>query len=431
LRAGIDAAFVAKLNAKLEEQDTTMDTTVAATQQQRSQQRSSLGEVLAAHVDLLCRRELKEASLDSDGEKRRMEVLVTLLMFLNERDIFQEAHRAKLAKRLLQTTPIMDLENQFLNKLQRALGKTYTFKMEAMLRDYSLTGEMQRLYAIEQQRGTGSMSSSSPELLSVHVLTASHWPGYRCDPMQPPKSLDACLRSFRFFYGKQHASRTLSWVHVLGTAQLQVTFPKGVKDIACSVFQAAILLTIAGSDCGAPESDTVAACSPSTGRSASTATSVSGIATALNLPLSLIKMHTASMCMHKMFQLVTLVNADGKPCPPNKVLHDGDRLAMNPNFVHKLRKFKLAAPVASKKDGEPGREEVETLRKAQTDAAIVRVMKSRRTLMFQEIEEQTTQQLCKLFIPAPKLLKLRVEDLINRAYLRRDENDRNLFHYVA
>ncbi|CUI14883.1 cullin, putative [Bodo saltans] len=354
----------------------------------------------------------------TDGETRRIEVIVTLLMYLNERDIFQESHRGKLAKRLLQTTPNMDLENQVLSRLQRSLGKTFTFKMEAMLRDFALTGELQRLYAADQEARlkTAEYSGSAEKAeLAVHVLTASHWPAYRCDPMQAPKSLDACLRSFRHFYATQHASRTLSWVHALGTAQLQVLFPKGVKDITCSVFQASILLTIASA-------------SNTSGRGG---TNVADVARLVNLALPMVKMHTASMYLHKVFPLLTLVDSNGKPCPPNKQFHEGDLLALNPGFVHKLRKFKLAAPVAAKKEGESGRQEIETLRKAQADAAIVRIMKSRRTLQFPELEEQACQQLSKLFVPPPKLLKLRVEDLISRGYLQRDESDRNKFHYIA
>lgn len=434
IRAGISAAFVAKLNAKLE--DVVVPTGNGAENGGREEgssettqpRRPSLGEIFAAHLDLLCRRELREASLDADGETRRMDIIVSLLMLMQERDVFQESHRAKLAKRLLQTTPNMEMESQVINKLQRSLGKTFTFKMEAMLRDFALTGELQRAFAAEQQNQAASTGNSNGEL-SVHVLTAAHWPAYRCDAMQPPKSLDACLRSFRHFYAKQHASRTISWVHTLGTAQLQVNFPKGVKDISCSVFQAAILLTVssrAGRG-GEPSTNSATTTTPA----ATAAATIGDLARALNLPSPVVKMHTASMYLHKVFTLLTLSDSNGNPCPPNKHMHDGDLLIINPNFVHKLRKFKLAAPVAAKREGEPGREDVEVLRKAQTDAAVVRVMKSRRTLMFHELEEQASQQLSKLFVPSPKLLKLRVEDLITRGYLRRDESDRNKFHYLA
>ena len=47
----------------------------------------------------------------------------------------------------------------------------------------------------------------------------------------------------------------------------------------------------------------------------------------------------------------------------------------------------------------------------------VRIMKSRRTRPFPELEEQVRQQPSNLFVPPPKLLKLRMEDLISRGYL--------------
>jgi hypothetical protein len=41
------------------------------------------------------------------------------------------------------------------------------------------------------------------------------------------------------------------------------------------------------------------------------------------------------------------------------------------------------------------------------------------------------RQLTKYFIPQPKLIKLRVEDLVTRDYLRRHDDDPKMFDYLA
>ena len=44
---------------------------------------------------------------------------------------------------------------------------------------------------------------------------------------------------------------------------------------------------------------------------------------------------------------------------------------------------------------------------------------------------QVTQQLAPRFVPSPTLIKKRIESLIEREFLERDENDRKLYRYLA
>lgn len=45
--------------------------------------------------------------------------------------------------------------------------------------------------------------------------------------------------------------------------------------------------------------------------------------------------------------------------------------------------------------------------------------------------EQVTKQLMSLFQPDPKAVKKRIEDLISREYLERDEKNPAVYHYLA
>ena len=70
-------------------------------------------------------------------------------------------------------------------------------------------------------------------------------------------------------------------------------------------------------------------------------------------------------------------------------------------------------------------------RKPQVEAAIVRLMKARRTLHHNGIVAEVTQQLQPRFLPAPQLIKARLETLCERGYVERDAEDSKLWHYVA
>lgn len=103
-------------------------------------------------------------------------------------------------------------------------------------------------------------------------------------------------------------------------------------------------------------------------------------------------------------------------------------------------------------------EDVDKDRRYAIDASIVRIMKSRKVLGYQQLVMECVEQLgrmfkviflplinnlpelisylllkfCNLFAqPDVKAIKKRIEDLITRDYLERDKDNPNLFKYLA
>lgn len=74
---------------------------------------------------------------------------------------------------------------------------------------------------------------------------------------------------------------------------------------------------------------------------------------------------------------------------------------------------------------------VEVDRKPQIEAAIVRIMKSRRVLDHNSIVAEVTQQLQSRFLPNPVMIKKRIEALIQREFLERDAVNMNMYKYLA
>ena len=64
------------------------------------------------------------------------------------------------------------------------------------------------------------------------------------------------------------------------------------------------------------------------------------------------------------------------------------------------------------------------------DAAIVRTMKSRKSLAHQKLVLEVVQQLSKGF-KRFKIIKKRIEDLVTREFLERDKEDPSVFNYLA
>ncbi|OMP00315.1 hypothetical protein COLO4_12767 [Corchorus olitorius] len=70
-------------------------------------------------------------------------------------------------------------------------------------------------------------------------------------------------------------------------------------------------------------------------------------------------------------------------------------------------------------------------RKWATDAAIVRIMKSRKTLGYQQLVTECTEQVSKMFKPDIRTIKKRTDDLVAREFLERDQKDPSIFKYLA
>lgn len=398
MQESMKQAFETFLNGKLKRKEQRPGSTEV------HEKDTSYPEVLASYMDAVLRRDLKDI-IDPDAELERIDKLVTLFNYLKEKDIFQEYSKAKLAKRLLQTTPNEDIERAFLEKLQRAMGSGFTHKMEGMLHDRDNTKAIGDNFLADAQ------GRSLPCEFNCQVLTAGHWPAYKSDGLEPPGSLRHCMNSFSLFYKKKYATRTLNWIHMLGSSLLHVSFNKGGKDVTCSTYQAAILSIV-------DEQGQATA---------------KQIAENMKLDLGkLVKPNIASMYISKSFPILVTVDGEGKAKAASKSIAETDLFKFNETFHFKMRKFKLPAPHAvASQSGMPDAADIDARRKAQIDATIVRIMKARRVLHYSELLDAAITQLSKLFTPQPKHIKVRIEDLINRQYLKRDPEDTTKFEYLA
>jgi len=62
------------------------------------------------------------------------------------------------------------------------------------------------------------------------------------------------------------------------------------------------------------------------------------------------------------------------------------------------------------------------------DAAIVRIMKSRKEMALLDLQQET-KKLISLFVPDPKMVKRRIDSLMERDYLERHPEKNNVFIY--
>ncbi|ERE90280.1 cullin-4A [Cricetulus griseus] len=206
---------------------------------------------------------------------------------------------------------------------------------------------------------------------------------------------------FKTFYLGKHSGRKLQWQTTLGHAVLKAEFKEGKKEFQVSLFQTLVLLMFNEGD----------------------GFSFEEIKMATGIEDSELRRTLQSLACGKARVLIK--------SPKGKEVEDGDKFIFNGDFKHKLFRIKINQ-IQMKETVE---EQVSTTervfqdRQYQIDAAIVRIMKMRKTLGHNLLVSELYNQL--KFPVKPGDLKKRIESLIDRDYMERDKDSPNQYHYVA
>uniref|UniRef100_A0A8K9XAQ2 Cullin-4B n=1 Tax=Oncorhynchus mykiss TaxID=8022 RepID=A0A8K9XAQ2_ONCMY len=206
---------------------------------------------------------------------------------------------------------------------------------------------------------------------------------------------------FKLFYLGKHSGRKLQWQPTLGHAVLKTEFKEGKKELQVSLFQTLVLLMFNEGE----------------------EFSVEEIKSATGIEEGELRRTLQSLACGK----ARVLNKS----PRGKDIEDGDRFNFNNDFRHKLFRIKINQ-IQMKETVE---EQVSTTervfqdRQYQIDAAVVRIMKMRKTLGHNLLVSELYNQL--KFPVKPGDLKKRIESLIDRDYMERDKESPNQYHYVA
>ena len=115
--------------------------------------------------------------------------------------------------------------------------------------------------------------------------------------------------------------------------------------------------------------------------------------------------------------------------PPGAEVAPGDVFCANERFQPRSRRISVPLPPLAEK--KKAIEEVAEDRKYSVDAAVMRIMKAKKTAAHNELIMEVVKQVAGRFVAAPTFVKKRIESLIEREFLERDKENRAAYCYVA
>lgn len=349
---------------------------------------SKVGEMIAKYIDMLLRGGLKTlpkslisdnkdrqaaeqsgvaSTADEDAElDRQLDNGLELFRFIEGKDVFEAFYKRDLARRLLMgRSASQDAERSMLTKLKSECGSSFTHNLEQMFKDQELAKDEMSSYKMWRE---GSGFSKKNIDLNVSILSAAAWPTYPDVRLLLPPEVLEHIDHFDRYYKHKHTGRRLTWKHNLAHCAISARFKRGPKELLVSAFQAVVLVLFNQVEEGG-------------------ALSAEQISQSTGLTGGDLERTLQSLACGKVHVL--------RKSPKGRDVSMTDTFTINaaftdPKYRIKINQIQLKE---TKEENQETHERVAADRQFETQAAIVRIMKSRKTmthsLLVAEVINQT------------------------------------------
>merc|ERR1719461_2644656 len=344
----------------------------------------------------------------TDNEKEeQMQHIRMIYGYIRDKDVFEREYQLFLSHRLLNGTSASDaLEQKMIGLLKAECGYHWAQKLEDMFKDMQTSKVVMNEF-MRQNREQFAFQ------VNVNICEYGKWPETvdqkKLSSISPPGELSDLYMRLKNFYENKHAGRKFFIRWDKGSGEALVTFNRKNKTekilLFKSTYQIMVMLMFNEKNAqGKP------------------IWKYSELQQALGIPDDELK--TALLpFIHPKLQVLQK-KPGGKKIDPNHMFR------LNGKFKNNAKRIPIPVFKVQKKAAEPKvPAEIAQQRRHQMDAAIVRIMKARRTFTVVELLGEVIQQLQARFQPDPKQIKKRIEVLISQDYLERDEDDRNVLIY--
>jgi len=353
-------------------------------------------ELLARYCDSLLKKSSKGISETEIDDK--LASSITIFKYLDDKDVFQKFYSRSLGKRLIHMqSHSMDMEEAMINRLKQACGYEFTSKFHRMFTDILTAEDLNSKF-------TTFLSNAGTDVginYFIRVLQQGAWPlsNSGVTPIAVPIQLEKTVQMFEAFYSKQFSGRKLTWLHHLSNGDVKLGYTTKGYIINMSTTQMAVLLLFDQTD-----------------------------------SLSYLELQETTKLADDQFPRYVQSLLDAKLLTINsETLSPDSVVSLNLKYTNKRTKFKIAGTVQKEtpQEVEATHHAVEEDRKMYLQAAIVRIMKSRKLLKHNALIQEVLSQSKARFAPSISIIKKCIEMLIDKQYIERTQNSTDEYSYVA
>jgi len=362
--------------------------------------------------------------------------LVNLFSYLQDKDEFFEYFWKSLCKRLLAKGKQYNenSEKSFLGKLKGQSGDSAIRKLQGMFTDVQDESINETKTKFEEfNKGSSKIGGID---LEIQVLNESHWPisGTQKFPILLGSSLLNAQTVFQKFYDSTTEKRRLQWLYNYGTVTLSSRFTNAKLPIQLVVTPLQSCILMAFNDSPKLSFDDLMGAlwpkQPGGGRP--TLTSSQNASTIQDMSLEQILQYSIQPLVYFKYKVIA---KETDLDPKKESIKKGDVFLLREKIPAKKLPRKIQFPVGSAKQTEVETQQDQMMvmkaREFETDAAMVRVMKARNRSPWNQLQVEVINILKSRFNPDSKMLKKRLESLIERKFMERDENDPRVILYIA
>ena len=308
-------------------------------------------------------------------EREFLDKYLKIVLVSQEKDYYLELYSKYLAKRLLFNKYDLDKEKEIINDFKKTMGFSATIKVENMIKDIMLHNDNSDRYK---------------------VLTLSHWPIYKNTKCALPNELREKLKEYTQKYNETFSQRKVEWNNDISTVTIYLNLNRKYQ-ITMSVIEYCIIKLFSKKD----------------------KYQIREMVEELDMDESHTFMYIDNLIQYK------ILNSEDEKIDLSSII------SFNKDFSYKKICFSLPKPSVDKSQEEmKNKQEVNENRMEIIKAAIVRIMKSKKTLDHNNLIIEVNKNI-NLFTPQVKDIKKSVENLIEREYLERCDDQANKYNYLA
>ncbi|QLL32211.1 hypothetical protein HG536_0C03800 [Torulaspora globosa] len=371
-----------------------------------NQQGKQATDAITLYLDVLLK--MTQPKREIERVKNDLEASVKLFKLLSEKDLFVNAYKQQMSRRLLQHRSMIEVERWMVKRIKDELGVFFTSKLDGMLRDIGVSNEISRAFknSIDEDRWPNALD------FRPQVLTVTSWsfqaPSASENDIILPIQLEQLKLDFESYYAKKYSERTLQWAHNLGYIELGLQFDESYHDISMPIPAAVICLLFDKFD---------------------------------QLTLEMMEEQTRIPEQELLKHLVSLTLVPKsrilRKKPSSRSISRNDKFTINYSFTAPTRKVKvqpvasILPPSRSDSNVDLVQDSLKRERLNETNAAIVRLLKSHQRLSHNDLASLVAEEVKNRFPMSSSLFKKSMNYLMEKEYVQRDPENLSIYHYIS